>query len=61
MRKAKAREKLRDTLQSISTGDPEGAHLTAESAILDFLKDIGEAQAKEQYEAVKERCGFWYA
>lgn len=51
-----------EKINAIDNGDIEIAHVEADSAILDFLRDNGFADVAAAWEALEKRCdGFWYA
>lgn len=57
-----AEEKAIDTLNSINRNWTEAAHIQADNALLEFIKDIGYTNIIEAYNKVYDDVGgFWYA
>lgn len=54
-------KKYVELLQSLGAGDPEAAHVKADSYLLNALEELGAGDIADAFEACDERIGFWYA
>lgn len=55
------KEQAIELLDSLTPGDPEVAHSTADDILLMFLKESGHGGVAKAWERANERIGFWYA
>lgn len=54
-------KKYVELLQSLGAGDPEAAHVKADSYLLNALDELGAGDIADAFEACEERIGFMYA